>query len=97
MRRFACLGLDQAAACQWLREGGHSNPLEEGAILLNTGKKDRALPLLRQACDAGKSEGCLAYGANMAVTDNARRAEQTAYFRKACNLGEKRACDLLPK
>ena len=95
MRRFACLVLNKAEACQWLSDGGHSDPLEEGAMLANTGKVQEGLPLLRQACDAGQADGCLGVWAFTPPGNAAVEAQRQTYLRRACTLGQKTACDQL--
>lgn len=95
MRRFACLVLNKAEACQWLSDGGHSNPLAEGAMLANTGKVKEGLPLLRQACDAGQADGCLGVWAFTPRGDAAVETQRQTYLRRACTLGQKTACDRL--
>lgn len=94
-RRYACLALNKAEACDWLSDGGHSDPVEEGTILANVGKVDQALPLLRGACDAGKAKGCLGVASFTPRGDAATEARRTADLRKACALGEQSACGLV--
>jgi TPR repeat protein len=94
MRRISCVALDDRDACTWLTEGGHRDAAKEGIILANSNKLDRALPLLRQTCNAGNPEGCVGLALATPANDMSE-AERKAIFRKACTQGNKDGCAAL--
>ncbi|MFN3990766.1 MAG: hypothetical protein ACK4IS_10960 [Erythrobacter sp.] len=93
-RRFSCFVLDNQDACTWLRQGGHRDPAEEGIILANSNRVDRALPLLREACNANSGKGCAALASATPLNEMSNN-ERMNLLRKACNLGDKDGCELL--
>lgn len=94
MRRAACFAMDDQDACIWLTEGGHRDPAEEGIILANSNKIGRALPLLREACNAGNQKGCVGLAA-FTPPDAMSRDERMAILKKACAAGNKDGCEAL--
>jgi uncharacterized protein len=94
IRRAACFAMDDQDACTWLTEGGHRDPAEEGIILANSDKIGRALPLLREACNAGNQKGCVGLAA-FTPPNAMSRDERMAILKKACAVGNKDGCEAL--
>lgn len=97
MRQFSCLRLNNQPACQWLADGGHSDPLYEGAVLVQANKIDQGVAAFQRACNAGSSKGCLHAGSYLRVPegDAMKARERREWLGKACDMGERSACDWL--
>ncbi len=93
MRIYSCLQLKNSEACQWIKEGGHSDPIYEGTLLTNQKKYDQALPLFQTACNQGKAEGCRGLGVVQYALS--KPTDGQASLTKACNMSDAIGCSLL--